>query len=177
MYRLMTSKYLALKQISTKQGPLPIRLSSASQADFPRLEKLRLPEAQQKFTLPVQRCTEDAFFPILHLIWLEQTLVGYFMLDPNFAQTYDFCPPQSIVLRGLAIDQNYQGGGIGRRSMQLVGRYTSNLFPGAHKLYLTVNCQNGAARNCYLKAGWTDTNQIYHAGSIGPQHIMSIALS
>jgi hypothetical protein len=50
--------------------------------------------------------------------------------------------------------------------------YLSEAYPNHLNIFLTVNCQNSTAKDLYLKGGFEDTNNLYHGGAAGPQHIM-----
>lgn len=55
--------------------------------------------------------------------------------------------------------------------------YLNESYPERSAVYLTVNCRNVAAYQCYLKAGFQDTGNLYHGGPAGPQHIMMLHVS
>ncbi|MDP2560611.1 GNAT family N-acetyltransferase [Psychrobium sp. 1_MG-2023] len=99
-------------------------------------------------------------------------IVGFFKLVLNYCLTHDFCSPNAIGLRSFVIDQSKQGQGIGTQAVSALGCYFSTHYSQYHCLYLTVNCKNPAAFECYLRGGFQDTGKLYLDGPAGPQRIM-----
>ncbi|WP_061007645.1 GNAT family N-acetyltransferase [Vibrio sp. CUB2] len=113
---------------------------------------------------------------LAHLILLDDQVVGFFVFDAVYSENYDFCPEKSLGVRWLLLDHRHQGKGIAKRAISQFADYAKLHFPSFDFLYLTVNCRNVPAYQCYLKAGFEDTNELYHGGPVGPQHIMRQAL-
>ncbi|GAM64435.1 histone acetyltransferase HPA2 [Vibrio ishigakensis] len=61
--------------------------------------------------------------------------------------------------------------------VQQLPRFLQETYSDYHAVYLTVNCKNPAAFQCYLKAGFVDTEELYLGGDAGPQHVMKRACS
>ncbi|NOI75377.1 GNAT family N-acetyltransferase [Vibrio coralliilyticus] len=97
---------------------------------------------------------------------------GFFLLDIGYADKFSFCPEDGIGIRALLIDRNLQGQGIARDALKLLPQYVGEVYPQVSSLYLTVNCRNEPAYRCYLSSGFTDTDELYLGGPVGPQHIM-----
>lgn len=108
-----------------------------------------------------------------HLIIDDSQVVGFFLLDTKYPSHYEFCPSGSLGVRALLIDQRFQGKGLAVQAIKMLPDYVSRRYPDIHSLYLTVNCRNLPAYHCYLKAGFSDTGDLYHGGPVGPQHIMN----
>lgn len=108
-----------------------------------------------------------------HLVVSDNQVVGFFILDTGYPQSYEFCPRGSLGVRALLIDQRFQGRGLAVQAITALPDYVARHYPGIHTLYLTVNCRNTPAYHCYLKAGFKDTGDLYHGGPVGPQHIMN----
>ncbi|OOF09985.1 MULTISPECIES: GNAT family N-acetyltransferase [Salinivibrio] len=111
-------------------------------------------------------------FAHLHLIEVETVIVGGFILDTGYASQYDFAHSGDMGVRAVFIDQHHQGNALGRRAMMALADYVKPRYPWTQRLILTVNCKNAGAIVCYQRAGFTDTGELYHGGSAGPQHIM-----
>ncbi|MBW3694988.1 GNAT family N-acetyltransferase [Vibrio sp. T187] len=107
-----------------------------------------------------------------HLIIFNQQVVGFFLLDLGYASKYDFCSEGTIGIRGLLVDQRFQGKGIAKQFIAKLPSYVQHYYPHCDLLQLTVNCRNKAAFDCYLKGGFEDTGELYLGGPVGPQHIM-----
>ena len=78
--------------------------------------------------------------------------------------------------RGFLIDQKHQGKGYGKKAAILLNNYILENYPRFKGIVLTVKCKNKAAYNCYKSAGFFDTNELYHGGPAGPEHIMRMKL-
>lgn len=114
---------------------------------------------------------------IAHVIKFGEEVVGFFLLDFNYSDSYEFaCDKPCIGLRGYLIDARQQGKGHGVQAVKLLPDYVKSQFPDVCKIYLTVNCKNPIAKMCYEKAGFVDGGELYLGGAAGPQHIMSLNL-
>ncbi|MGR5192301.1 GNAT family N-acetyltransferase [Vibrio sp. WZ-1] len=111
-----------------------------------------------------------------HLICEDDCVVGFFLFDAAYSEDYDFCPQGSLGVRSLLVDHRYQGKGIAKQAISQFADFAKLHYPTFEFLYLTVNCRNVPAYQCYLKAGFEDTHELYHGGPVGPQHIMRQAL-
>lgn len=136
--------------------------------------ELQVTEAQAQFTvdnigekLASLKPTEQA-----HLILNDDHAVGFFLFDTAYSEDYDFCPQASLGIRSLLVDHRYQGKGIGKQAISQFSDFATRHYPTFEFLYLTVNCRNKSAYQCYLKAGFEDTKVLYHGGPVGPQHVM-----
>jgi RimJ/RimL family protein N-acetyltransferase len=111
-----------------------------------------------------------------HLILADDKVVGFFLFDAGYGKKYDFCPEHSLGVRALLVDHRFQGQGIAKKAISQFPQFANFHFPTFKTLYLTVNCRNKGAYQCYLKAGFEDTGERYLGGLAGPQHIMKKAL-
>lgn len=114
-----------------------------------------------------------------HLILDEGAVVGFFLLDINYLSNINLgietASSSSVLgIRALFIGDEYQGKGLATQALQALPRYLNQSYPERTDVYLTVNCRNQAAYQCYLKAGFQDTGSLYHGGPVGPQHIMML---
>ncbi|WP_218313670.1 GNAT family N-acetyltransferase [Halomonas sp. 18071143] len=138
------------------------------------VEKLRVKPEQAQFTVDrlgefILSLKEDEH---PHVIMENDQVVGFFVLDLSYSDTYSFSDPKALGVRALLIDQNHQGLGIASKTLNLLPSYVASNYPDFERLQLTVNCRNKAAYNCYLKCGFEDTGSLYLGGPVGPQHIM-----
>lgn len=108
----------------------------------------------------------------LQVIKSDNEVVGFFKLDLAYAEYYEFCSEGSIGLRAFVVDKNQQGKGIGTGTVKVLFPYLKANYSAYESIYLTVNCKNPAAFNCYKKGGFKDTNEQYLGGAAGPQFIM-----
>lgn len=99
-------------------------------------------------------------------------VVGFFLLDLSYSETYNFGNRKALGIRSLLIDQRSQGKGIATQAIKLLPDYVRSNYPDFQVLQLTVNCRNKAAYQCYCKCGFEDTGKLYLGGPAGPQHIM-----
>ncbi|WP_216965299.1 MULTISPECIES: GNAT family N-acetyltransferase [unclassified Lysobacter] len=106
-------------------------------------------------------------------VFADDTVVGFYRLDfaPNAVVGRTLGVP-SVGLRAFVIDQHQQGRGYGTGAMTACCEDLRTRYPDRRLLVLTVNCANAPAIASYLKAGFTDTGELFHGGSAGPQHVM-----
>lgn len=107
-----------------------------------------------------------------HGIWLDRSMVGFFIVDTQFDREFDFCEAGSLGIRTFLIDGQRQGQGLGKAAAKAVGPYLAEAYPASTVVWLTVNCRNLAAYRCYEQGGFTDTGDLYLGGAAGPQHVM-----
>lgn len=136
---------------------------------------LSVEDDQRQFTVSdirkaIERADEHEH---LHLILRDNNVVGFFILDTQYAERYDFCPEQSLGIRGFLIDYRHQNQGIAQQALSQLPMYAATHYPEVQHLYLTVNCRNLPAYRCYVKSGFRDSGELYLGGAVGPQHIMS----
>lgn len=108
----------------------------------------------------------------------DERVVGFYRLD--FSVTAIAGRPlgePSVGLRAYVIDQREQGRGYGTAAMRACADDLRRRYPERRLLALTVNVRNRAAYGVYLKAGFSDTGELYHGGSAGPQHLMLLRLA
>lgn len=134
---------------------------------------LSVVEEQKKFVATIDEILANANAQIRpHVIFAEDKIVGFFLIDTVYAKNVDFAKTNSLGLRSFFISQHHQGKGYAKQAISALPNYLSEAYPNYSRLYLTVNCQNPIAKELYLKGGFEDTNNLYHGGSVGPQHIM-----
>lgn len=112
-----------------------------------------------------------------HVIMIEGDVLGFFKLDRYFAEQNDFAPARSLGLKTFVIEPSFQGQGLGQRTVNALPKYIKSHYPNFNAIYLTVNCNNHAAKHCYLKGGFIDSGEFYFGGPAGPQHVLYLDLS
>ncbi|WP_219703854.1 GNAT family N-acetyltransferase [Marinomonas lutimaris] len=135
---------------------------------------LSVVEEQKKFVGSIEDILANANAQIRpHVILVEDTIVGFFLIDTTYAKNYDFArQSNSIGLRSFFISKEHQSKGYAKQAILALPNYLSEAYPNHLNIFLTVNCQNLIAKELYLKGGFQDTNTLYHGGAAGPQHIM-----
>ncbi len=106
-------------------------------------------------------------------VFAGETVVGFYRLAfaPRAIAGRDW-PEPAVGLRAFVIGLAYQGCGFGAGALTATSADLRRRHPGRRLLALTVNCTNRAAIAMYRQAGFTDTGELYLAGSSGPQHVM-----
>ncbi|OEE66068.1 GNAT family N-acetyltransferase [Enterovibrio norvegicus FF-33] len=141
------------------------------------IRKITLGDEQAKYTaLPDAFLSSDRGSAEHFVVMLDGVVVGYFKIERDFSTQRNACDENAIGLRKFAIDLNQQGKGLGKAAVLLLGKMAKEYFPEADWLYLTVNCKNTVAYQCYLKGGFEDTHERYLGGPNGPQHIMRLEI-
>lgn len=105
------------------------------------------------------------------------TPVGYYRIEPNARSVAgrDFAVP-ALGLRAFFIDARSQGRGLGTQALAALVADVTERHAQARLLVLTVNCDNHVALQLYLRAGFTDSGELYHGGRSGPQHLLTRVL-
>lgn len=113
---------------------------------------------------------------IQHATTHDEAMIGLFLIDTNYPEDYDFCPENNLGLRSFFIDSHHQGKGFGKAAVKRLKIYLQQIYKNREAVYLTVNCKNPAAKHCYEQGGFVDTQELYHGGDFGPQHILKLEL-
>lgn len=143
---------------------------------FPAVRLIILGEQDVAFSTSVEEfLAEDVNGIYRYLILLDDQVVGFFKIQETYSQEHDFCPAEGLGLRMVAIDNRQQGKGLGTAMIKALPSLLRECHGGFSAVYLTVNCQNPAARRCYEKGGFEDTGSLYLGGGLGPQYIMRMA--
>lgn len=102
--------------------------------------------------------------------------VGFLALDhadPICAYT---APDQSVALRAFFVDAHVQRQGIAAAALGALPAFVSTHHREAAFVVLTVNVSNLVAFRLYQRAGFVDTGRVHLGGSMGPQHVLVLAL-
>ncbi|MFJ7747548.1 GNAT family N-acetyltransferase [Peribacillus sp. NPDC097295] len=137
-----------------------------------------LPKDQAVYSaLPEQSlryCDEDPDrHPIVVLV--DEAPVGFFVLHIGEAIKPFTENERAILLRGFLIDHNHQGKKYGRKALEILPGFATDLFPGKDCIVLAVNVRNVAAKALYSKSGFQDTG-VKKEGRSGWMHIMEYRL-
>lgn len=150
-----------------------IRIEKMTTKHVGRVIDLKVLPEQQRFVGPVVDILALVNAQIRPYIICDQDeIVGFFILDTVFSQSHDFADIHDLGLRKFFIDQAYQGKGFARQALQCLDDHLVEEYARYKHIFLTVNCLNTAAKACYEKAGFKDTQTLYEGGPSGPQHIM-----
>ncbi|MDO6708681.1 GNAT family protein [Photobacterium sp. 1_MG-2023] len=154
-----------------------IKLEGMKPAHLEQVSALSVVESQLPFVGTMEEIlvnVDDVVHPVV--IQMEARVVGFFLVDTQYGQRYNFAPEDALGLRGFFVDQHYQGQGIGTRAVAALKTFLRAEYPHANQIVLTVNCKNPAAKICYERGGFIDAGELYHGGAAGPQHVMSMML-
>lgn len=153
-----------------------VTIETIQAADIGRLAHFSLPPDQIGFSdLPANVLAADPDREG-HVILADGTPAGFFAIDRDYGEKYDFAAPGSIGVRMFSVDHAMQGRGIASAACRAMTAYFRAHYPGVETCWLTVNCRNPAARRVYEKGGFVDTGELYLGGGFGPQHIMRLDL-
>lgn len=153
-----------------------IRVVPVDDALRPRLLGLHVLPAQRDWVgaiadllADVALCPGSEAMAILH----GDTAIGYYRIEPTpRSVTGRDLELPSLGLRGFFIDATWQGRGLGQLALQAMFSDLARRHPAARQLALTVNGSNHAALRLYLRAGFSDSGELYHGGRSGPQHLL-----
>ncbi|RXJ73185.1 GNAT family N-acetyltransferase [Veronia nyctiphanis] len=150
-----------------------IKVQKLNSTHIDSVKAIALGAEQVKFAASAEEfVNNDEAGVHLHVITSDGNVVGFFKLDTLYPSQYSFSPEGSLGLRSFVVDRNQQGKGIGKQAVKALFPYLKENYSQYHAIYLTVNCKNPGAFNCYQKGGFIDTHEKYLGGPHGPQHIM-----
>lgn len=93
-------------------------------------------------------------FPVS--IFFNTQPVGFFVLDfgnDKFGLTEN---ENAVLLRSLSINPDFQGKGIGKKSILLTDDFVKNNFKNCDEIVLAVNSKNTTAYQLYLRTEYID---------------------
>jgi len=155
-----------------------LTIAKLESSDIESVKRIELADEQIKFAVTAEQFLQDNSTSMhRHVIKLNDNVIGFFKLDVNYSNTYDFCPNSALGLRTFVIDNRRQGQGLGTKAVKALTAYVKAHYTHYSEIYLTVNCQNPAAQGCYLKAGFEALEALYLGGSAGAQYIMRKSVS
>lgn len=154
-----------------------VRLVKYNKCHFEILDSYKLNKTQSNFTATIDYCinerkdTEDVLKTLVTVLYKDLP-VGFFVLDRGENKFNITSNPNAILVRSFSINPDYQGKGIGTKSMELVVDFTKKHIPNINEIVLSVNFKNNNAYNVYLNSGYVDNNQTI-MGRMGAQHVLS----
>ncbi|MBZ9810909.1 MULTISPECIES: GNAT family N-acetyltransferase [unclassified Mesorhizobium] len=162
--------------------PIRSRLSGVSLrrvgvCDRAAIKKLVLDPEQEQFAGSVDVVfdqLQNSHHPELEhpfAIVASSKTVGFFILREKQALP-PWAPADAVTLHSFRICRALQGKGYGRAGVDLAISWLRRQRPYVRQLMLAVNGRNAAAKSVYLKAGFSDTGEIFH-GPIGDQNILT----
>lgn len=104
-------------------------------------------------------------------IFEDEKPAGYFALDfgdDKFELTDN---PNSVLLRSLSINPDFQGMGIGKSAMIQVDDFIRENFKDCDEIVLAVNENNSSAYELYVRVGYQYDGKT-RIGRSGPQRLM-----
>lgn len=146
--------------------------------DLPELN-YELDEIQAQFSaLPKQalerieaRNQNDDFFAYPITIFYDEKVVGFCVLDFGDDKLALTDNADSVLLRSLSINPEFQGNGIGKSVMIVLDHFINEHFKDCNEIVLSVNERNDLAFQIYLKTGYIFEGKKIE-GRSGPQFVM-----
>jgi predicted acetyltransferase len=154
-----------------------VSLRKMEEQDTGAVLQLEIKEEQTGYVSPIEQIlarvepSRDYY-----LLEMDGNIVGFFIIDNAYTQKHAFAKPEDIGLLAYFVDAKHQGKGVGKAGVKALYPYLQDQYPNALSVVLTVNCKNLPAIKSYLQGGFEDTEQLYHGGGSGPQHIMRMRL-
>lgn len=135
-----------------------------------------LDEKQSLYTSTAEQALErikergdDLAFPVS--IFDDEKVAGFLVLDFG-ADKFDITDnPNSVLLRSLSINPEFQGKGIGKSAMWVTDEFVKKHFSTCDEIVLAVNQNNRLAYEIYLKTGYSYDGKM-REGRSGPQYLM-----
>lgn len=146
--------------------------------DLPELN-YKLEEIQAQFSALPQQALEriearnqnDDFFAYPITIFYDEKVAGFCVLDFGDDKLALTDNADSVLLRSLSINPEFQGIGIGKSVMIVLDHFIKEHFKDCNEIVLSVNERNDLAFQIYLKTGYIfDGKKI--EGRSGHQFVM-----
>ena len=158
------------------QNPNPIQLVFYNSHHFEELNLYELDKSQMEFTVSVHQSIKVQQIESISdkqpvTILYHGKPIGYFVLDFSEDKLNYTNSTDSVLLRSLSLNPDFQGKGFGKQAMLLADEFVKIHFPDMKRIVLSVNFRNLSAYELYKKTGYTDTGRVFE-GIKGPQHIM-----
>ncbi len=96
---------------------------------------------------------------------------GFFTLDFGDDKLDATGNPDSVLLRSLSVNPEFQGKGIGKAVMLQIDAFVRKNFKNCNEIVLAVNHDNSSAYELYCKAGYHDGGRT-KTGRNGLQYLM-----
>ena len=157
-------------------APPAIRVCPVTPALREAVLRLHVRPEQDCFVSPPARTLPDAeqcpgSEPMV--ILLGDTPIGYYRIERSARSlTGHDDDADALGLRSFQLDAAWQGRGLGMLALDALLADLAQRHPQAHRLVLTVNCDNSAALALYRRVGFADSGTLYHGGRSGPQHLL-----
>ena len=150
-----------------------VALTFYSEASESSIHSYTLPEEQLIYTaLPAEalaKCEQEKDrTPVL--ILAENKLAGFFVLDAGKAVKEYTKSSGALLIRSYSIHPDYQGKGVGKKSLKLLLSFINQHFPTKNEVVLGVNYKNTVAQQLYKRSGFIDTGG-HIFGSQGKQFV------
>ncbi|MCU7618885.1 GNAT family N-acetyltransferase [Chryseobacterium sp. PBS4-4] len=139
-----------------------------------------LDEIQSQFTATAKQSLEKIeernlsgdFFAYPITIFHDEKIVGFFVLDFG-EDKFDLTENQdSVLIRSLSVNPNFQGKGVGKSAMIEVDYYIKEHFSDCNEIVLAVNEKNISAFQLYIATGYVYDGKM-REGRSGSQFLMS----
>ncbi|MED3977817.1 GNAT family N-acetyltransferase [Priestia megaterium] len=104
------------------------------------------------------------------MILAENKLAGFFVLDAGEAVKEYTEGSGALLIRSYSIHPDYQGKGVGKKSLKRLPSFINHHFRTKNKVVLGVNHKNTAAQHLYKQSGFVDTDR-HIFGSQGKQFV------
>ncbi|MBD3904858.1 GNAT family N-acetyltransferase [Chryseobacterium sp. Ch-15] len=140
----------------------------------------KLDEIQAQFSaLPKQalerieaRNQNDDFFAYPITIFYDEKAAGFCVLDFGNDKLELTDNQDSVLLRSLSVNPEFQGNGIGKSVMIVLDDFIKEHFNDCNEIVLSVNERNDLAFQIYAKKGYVYAGKKID-GRSGPQFVMS----
>ncbi len=139
-----------------------------------------LDEIQSQFTATAKQSLEkieernqkEDFFAYPVTIFHNEKIAGFFVLDFGKDKLELTKNSDSVLVRSLSVNPQFQGKGIGKSAMIEADRFIKEHFKDCNEIVLAVNEKNTTAFQLYINTGYVYDGKM-REGRSGPQFLMS----
>lgn len=152
-----------------------ITLKFYSPNDNPSLS-YKLDDEQSQFTALPSRWFDDNSTAYKLVILLNQTVIGFFVLDNGDDKDDYTSDTQSLLLRSMSLNPAFQGKGYAKQALLCLHDFLIQNQITANKIVLGVHHKNLNAQSLYEKVGFVKSKRTY-MGKKGLQYIYELTLN
>lgn len=128
--------------------------------------------AKQSLVKIEERNQNGDFFAYPITILDDEKIAGFFVLDFG-DDKFDLTENRnSVLIRSLSVNPEFQGKGIGKSAMMKVDHFIKEHFTDCSEIVLAVNEKNISAFQLYIATGYLYDGKM-REGRSGPQFLMS----
>jgi RimJ/RimL family protein N-acetyltransferase len=151
----------ALPLPTSSRRRIMVSLRKMAEQDTGAVLQLEIKEEQPGYVSPIEQIlargepSRDD-----HLLEMGGEMIGFFIIDHAYPQTYAFAQPGDMGLLAYVVDAKQQGKGVGTAGVKALSADLQDQYPTARAVVLTVHGNNVLVIQSDVQGGVEDTQQL-----------------